>query len=62
MIHHLPSTDGFLALSKFLSEAYRVLKKDNGVIVINTCSPEQSTKCWIGSGLTHNYIAERFIT
>ncbi len=60
MIHHLPR-EGFTALSQFLGEAYRVLKEVGGVLIVNTCTPEQSSKCWIGAGLAPNYIAQRCV-
>ncbi len=40
----------FTGFSKFVKESYRILK-DNGILIINTCSPEQAEKCWMGAGL-----------
>ena len=40
----------FTGFSKFVKESYRILK-DNGILIINTCSPEQAEKCWTGVGM-----------
>ncbi len=40
----------FTGFSKFVQESYRILK-DNGILIINTCSPEQAEKCWTGVGM-----------
>ena len=43
----------YSGLCQFLSEAKCILKQ-KGVLIINTSSPEQASKCWIGAGLVPN--------
>ena len=52
VIHHLPmeATGEFTGVKKFIKESYRILK-EQGMLIINTSSPEQTQKCWIGTGL-----------
>ena len=40
----------FTGFNKFVKESYRILK-DNGILIINTDSPEQTEKCWMGAEL-----------
>ena len=51
VIHHLPmeATGEFTGVKKFIKESYRILK-EQGMLIINTSSPEQTQKCWIGTG------------
>ena len=49
VIHHFVAEE-FSGLCQFLREAKRILKQ-KGVLIINTTSPEQALKCWMGAGL-----------
>ena len=48
VIHHLdaPGTSGFPMIKKFICEAYRVLKRGGGTLVINTVAPQQCQTPW----------------
>ena len=47
----------FTGCKKFIAESYRILK-DNGLLIMNICTPEQCKKCWIGAGISPSSGAE----
>ena len=40
----------YTGFSKFIKESYRILK-DHGILILNTDSPDQAERCWMGAGL-----------
>ena len=47
----MPIENGeFTGFKKYVAESHRILK-DRGLLILNTDTPEQAEKCWMGAGL-----------